>query len=109
MKGAIDGCRWLSPELPFWFGSKTNKYGLAYQVYDRMQTLGERCGVEDCRPHRLRDTFAVNCLLRGLGIGDVSRLLGHSSVKITEAYYAKWVPARKRRLESLVAQSLVNA
>jgi integrase/recombinase XerD len=108
LKGAIDGCRWLSPELPFWFGSKTNKYGLAYQVYDRMQTLGERCGVNDCRPHRLRDTFAVNALLRGLGIGDVSRLLGHSSVKITEAYYAKWVPARKRRLESLVAQSLVN-
>jgi hypothetical protein len=27
------------------------------------------------------------------------RLLGHSSVKVTEAYYAKWVASRKVRLE----------
>jgi integrase/recombinase XerD len=108
LKNAIDKCQWLSPTWPFWFGSTTNEYRLGYQVYDRMQTIGERCGVADCRPHRLRDTFAVRALSRGVGIGDVSRLLGHSSVKITETYYAKWVPARTRRLESIVAQSLVN-
>ena len=74
-----------------------------------MQTLGNRCGVVDCRPHRLRDTFAVRGLLRGLGIDDVSRLLGHSSVKITEMYYAKWTAERKTRLERFVSQSFVNA
>ncbi len=109
LKTAIDKCKWLSPRRPFWFGSEENKYGIAYQVYDRMQTLGERCGVLDCRPHRLRDTFAVQALLRGLSISDVSRLLGHSSVKITESYYAAWVPRRMHRLESVVAESLVNA
>ncbi len=113
LKRAIAECKWLSPGKPFWYGPATAGYGLGYQVYDRMQMIGKRCNVLDCRPHRLRDTFAVQALLRGLGIGDVSRLLGHSSVKITETYYAKWVPARRRRLESIVAQSfaesLVNA
>jgi integrase len=109
LKTAIDRCKWLSPALPFWFGSASNRYGVAYQVYDRMQTIGERCGVADCRPHRLRDTFAARALLRGISIGDVSRLLGHSSVTIPETYYAKWIPARGRRLESIVSQSLVNA
>src|SRR5712671_7712410 len=78
------------------------------EVYERMQTLGARCGVSDCRPHRLRDTFAVRKLLAGFQLEDVSRLLGHSSVKVTETYYAKWVPSRKLRLERLLAESLVN-
>src|SRR5450432_3015099 len=65
-------------------------------------------GFSDCRPHRLRDTFAVRRLLAGFQLEDVSRLLGHSSVKVTEAYYAKWVPSRKLRLERLLAESLVN-
>jgi integrase len=59
--------------------------------------------------HRLRDTFAVRKLLGGFQLDDVSRLLGHSSVKVTETYYAKWVASRKRRLERLVAESLVNS
>jgi integrase len=108
LKGAIDRCVWLSPSKPFWYGPASAGYVLAYQVYDRMQTIGSRCGVEDCRPHRLRDTFAVRALLRGMQLEDVSRLLGHSSVKITEAYYAKWVASRKVRLERLVSESLMN-
>lgn len=108
LKTAIDKCVWLSPAKPFWYGSPTAGYGLGYQVYDRMKTIGSRCGIEDCRPHRLRDTFAVNALQRGVPLEDVSRLLGHSSIKVTERYYAKWVPARKRRLEDTVAKSLVN-
>jgi hypothetical protein len=30
-----------------------------------MQSIGGRCGVDDCRPHRLRDTFAVRALFAG--------------------------------------------
>jgi integrase/recombinase XerD len=108
LKVAIDRCVWLSPQKPFWYGAASAGYGLAYQVYDLMQGIGSRCGVPDCRPHRLRDTFAVRALLRGMQLDDVSRLLGHSSVKITEAYYAKWVSGRKVRLQRLVAESLMN-
>lgn len=57
----------------------------------------------------LRDTFAVRKLLSGMAIEDLSRLLGHSSVKITEQYYAKWIRARKTRLERIVAEMLTNS
>ena len=104
LKTAIDSCEWLSPKLPFYYGSQS-----AQAVYERMQSIGSRCGIADCRPHRLRDTFAVRCLLRGLELENVSRLLGHSSIKITETYYSPWIAGRKLRLERLLAESLVNA
>lgn len=109
LKVAIDECNWLSAILPFHYGSSRNPAYLANEVYERMKTVGSRCGVPDCRPHRLRDTFAVRKLLAGFQLEDVSRLLAHSSVKVTESYYAKWVAARKLRLERLVAESLMNS
>ena len=36
-----------------------------------------------------RDTFAVELLLSGVPIDQVSLLLGHSSVKVTEKHYLK--------------------
>ena len=53
-------------------------------------------------PHQLRDTFAVNLLQRGVPLEDVSKLLGHESIKTTEKFYAKWVKARQDRLDNLV-------
>jgi integrase len=88
-------------ELPFFYKASRNPAYLANEVYERMTSLGTRCRVTDCRPHRLRDTFAVRKLLAGFQLEDVSRLLGHSSVKVTEAYYAKWISSRKVRLERL--------
>jgi len=108
LKTAIDACAWLSPKLPFYYGESKNPAYLANEVYERMKTLGARCEVADCRPHRLRDTFAVRKLLSGFQLDDVQRLLGHSSVKVTETYYAKWVSSRKLRLERLVSESLMN-
>jgi len=106
----IEACDWLSPRLPFWYGSGSDPDPVAQAVYERMQSIGEKAGIADCRPHRLRDTFAVRRLLSGkLHLEDVSRLLGHSSVKVTETYYAKWVTSRKRRLERLVSESLMDS
>jgi integrase len=108
IEAAHEKGEWLSPRLPFHFGSSRNPSYLASEVYERMRTIGKRCGVSDCRPHRLRDTFAVRCLLRGLSLDDLSRLLGHSSTKVTELHYAKWVPARRKRLERLLAETFVD-
>ena len=44
--------------------------------------------------HMLRDTFAVELLLAGVALEDVSRMLTHASIKTTEDYYAHWVPDR---------------
>ena len=107
LKTAIDNCEWMSKRKPFWYA--TRDYALEQLVYERMQVIGRKNGVNDCRPHRLRDSFAVRKLLAGLQLDDVSRLLGHSSVKVTEQYYARWIKARRVRLERLVSESLVNA
>jgi site-specific recombinase XerD len=48
--------------------------------------------------HMLRDTFAVEYLLAGMPLDEVSRLLGHSSVTITQKHYAPWVLERQQRL-----------
>lgn len=50
--------------------------------------------------HRFRDTFAVELLLAGVPIERVSVLLGHSSVKMTEKYYAPWTHSRRRQVEA---------
>ncbi len=49
--------------------------------------------------HQLRDTFAVHHLLAGTLMQDLSLMLGHQSVRITESYYAPWVPERQEQLE----------
>ena len=38
-------------------------------------------------PHTLRNNFAKRCLMSGMDIYTLSRILGHSSVKITEQAY----------------------
>jgi integrase len=54
----------------------------------------------------LRDTFAVENLLTGMPIDQVSMLLGHSSVKVTEKHYSPWVAARQQQLETSTLRSL---
>jgi len=56
-------------------------------------------------PHMLRDTFAVELLLAGVPIDQVSILLGHASVKTTERHYAPFVKARQEQLVSSVEKS----
>jgi integrase/recombinase XerD len=55
-----------------------------------------------CHPHMFRDTFAVENLLAGVPIDQVSLLLGHASVKITEKSYAPFVKARQVQLQDSV-------
>jgi integrase len=61
--------------------------------------------VSGAHAHRFRDTFAVELLLAGVPIDQVSVLLGHSPVKITEKSYAPWVKARHEQLEAAVMKA----
>lgn len=58
-----------------------------------------------CHPHMLRDTFAVEMLLAGVPLEQVSILLGHKSVKITEKHCAPWVKARQEQLAANVRRA----
>jgi integrase len=54
----------------------------------------------------LRDTFAVEMLLADMPLEDVSRLLTHKSVRVTEKYYARWVKSRERKLEVKMVEAM---
>ncbi len=112
LKKKIDECAWLSPALPFAYravsGDEETDY-LGQAVYERLRAVGKACGVDDCRPHRLRDTFAVRLLTKGVPLEDVSKLLGHATIAVTEKYYAPWVASRKLRLERLLSETFANA
>ena len=48
----------------------------------------ERSGIKKhISPHTLRNNFAKRCLLSGMDIYTLSRILGHSSVTVTEQAY----------------------
>ena len=48
----------------------------------------QRAGIDKrISPHTLRNNFAKRCLLAGMDVYTLSRILGHSSVKVTEQAY----------------------
>ena len=47
-------------------------------------------------------------LLAGVPIDQVSMLLGHSSVKITEKHYSPWVKARQDQLAASVRNAVAT-
>ena len=47
-----------------------------------------------------RDIFAVELLLAGVPLDQVSLLLGHASIKVTERHYAPFVKALQEQLEA---------
>jgi integrase len=104
LKTAIDKCKWFSPALPFAYRTPEGSQ-LEQACYERMLEIGARCSVADCRPHRLRDSFAVRKLTKGASIDDVSKMLGHASVAVTQKYYSPWDPKRNERLERIAHKS----
>jgi len=97
-----------NPRYFFWSGNGDPKSAVAdwqrsyrrlFKSADIRTADGER---KRCHPHMLRDTFAVEMLLAGVPIDQVSLLLGHASVKITEKSYAPFVKARQLQLQESV-------
>ncbi|MDE0626284.1 MAG: tyrosine-type recombinase/integrase [Bryobacterales bacterium] len=85
----------------FWTGRSEPRTAANYWR-ERLKQVAAAAGIDGFHPHRLRDTFAVELLLAGVMIQDVSSLLGHSSVATTERYYAPWNLARSKRLGRIV-------
>ena len=60
------------------------------RLYERILALGTRAEVSKAHPHRFRDTFAVDFLLKGASYYDVAKLLGYT-IDTVEKYYAPFV------------------
>jgi integrase len=94
-----------NPAYFFWSGegskkSVTGNWGKRFIVPAFQAAKIESDG--HMRSHRLRDTFAVDLLEKGVPLEEVSKLLGHESIRTTEKHYAKWVKGRQDRLDLLV-------
>jgi integrase/recombinase XerC/integrase/recombinase XerD len=56
-------------------------------VEQLMKRIKKKTGIKRLHAHLFRHTFATNYLLHGLGdVYELSRLLGHSDIKVTEWY-----------------------
>src|ERR1039457_6145375 len=92
-----------NPQYFFWNGG--DPVSTVKRWWSTLKTIFRAAGIPDAHPHQLRDTFAVECLLAGVPLDQVSILLGHSSIKVTERSYAPWVRARQEQLENSVKKA----
>ncbi|MGA7853087.1 MAG: tyrosine-type recombinase/integrase, partial [Candidatus Acidiferrales bacterium] len=86
-----------NPRYVFWSGTSKPTSAVTNYQHD-LRTLFHGSGFPKGHPHQLRDTFARALLEKGLSLENVSKLLGHTSIKTTEKHYAQWVIERQRRL-----------
>jgi site-specific recombinase XerD len=101
--GALEGI--ARPDRKHYFWTGTSRAATAAKYWrKRLRAVAAAAEVENFTPHRLRDTFAVELLIAGVAIQDVSTLLGHSSVRTTERYYAPWDTARRDRLTAILEE-----
>ena len=72
-------------------GKKPEEHALAGVIRDyvsrRFRWLCQKSSIADLKFHDLRHTFAARLLTKGVPIYKVSKILGHSSVVVTEQHY----------------------
>ena len=71
----------------------------------KLDKVFREAGVENGHSHRFRDTFAVGLLESGVSLEDVSTLLAHESLKVTQKHYSPWIQSRQDRLASEVIRA----
>ena len=97
------------PDYFFWNPERMKTTSLICQFGDWLRLVFDKAdvkhGQQQMLSHRFRHTFAIELLLAGVRIEQVSKLLGHKTVRTTERYYSAWVKERQRKLEADVKQA----
>ncbi len=89
----------------FWTGEGAKATARSV-LYKKLKRLFKLAGMPNAHPHQFRDTFACELLQQGVPIKDVSMMLGHQSVVVTEKYYSKWVRGRQEALDAQVTRAM---
>lgn len=100
---------WSGPEL--WLAydkARRNIAGPLSKTGLRMMLIRrcKRANIRFVHPHLFRHGFAMEYLNNDAEIKAVSTMLGHTTVKTTERYYAKWIDGPLRRLHQRIAQRI---
>ena len=101
---ALDAVLRLGSQFYFWSGESKPKSAVG-DWQRSLAKLFELAKVHGAHAHRVRDTFAVESLLAGIPIEQVSALLGHQSLRVTERHYSPGVRARQEQLEASVRRA----
>ena len=91
-----------SPKYVFWNHAGGQAETAAKNWSTELRAVFREAGLPDGHSHQLRDTAAVEWLNAGIPLEEVSRLLGHASIRTTEKHYSPWVKSRQDRLDDLV-------
>jgi hypothetical protein len=75
-------------------------------VWLPLQETGGRSGRAKCTSRTLRDFFAPTALANGVPICDVSRQLGHRSIKVTVDIYGHPVPCAWHRCQQVLQNAM---
>ena len=84
----------------FWSGQGTTKTMIT-EWQERMKKACAIAGIQGGHFHRLRDTFSVRLLEKGVPLETAAVLLGNT-VQVCRRHYAPWVKSRQTALESAV-------
>lgn len=87
----------------FWSGKNRRSAVANWSRY--LASVFSTADVSNAHSHRFRDTFAVSLLEKGVSLENLSVLLGHSSIRITEQHYRPWVKTLQAQLEQEVSRA----
>jgi integrase len=96
---ALEDCEDGDPYY-FWSGNGKEKSKIT-EWQERMKKACVIAGLPTGHFHRLRDTFSVRLLEKGVPLETVAILLGNT-VQVCQKHYAPWVKSRQVALESAV-------
>lgn len=109
-KKVADDLRALPKKHPgyfFWTGRSTAVSAVGWWQ-KRLAAVFEKAKFHNGHSHRFRDSFAVGLLTAGTSLENVSRLLGHASIKTTETFYSPWINTRQDALDAAVVSAALD-
>jgi integrase/recombinase XerD len=87
-----------NPKYFFWTGN-SRITSLTAKWRAKIADVFVQAKIEGGHTHRFRDTFSVDLLQAGVSLENVSRLLGHKSIRIAENHYSPWFKSRQDALD----------
>ena len=68
-----------------------------------VRRLGRSVGIKKCHPHKFRRSCATAMAKRGIGVQDISVILGHEKISTTQEYLVSDSNEVKRNYERMFA------